>query len=70
MFFLSILLLYGIVLDFPGLLAQFRLGIGLWRTFKLRLALRTAEKVVHPFVFDGDMCLAAMDAFSADGVVE
>jgi hypothetical protein len=68
--FLSIVMLYGIVLDFPCFLAQFRLGKGLWRTFKLSLALWAAQKIVHTFVFDGDVGFAAVDAFAADGVFE
>jgi hypothetical protein len=68
--FLSIVLFYGIVLGFPCLLAQFRLGKGFWRALKLSLALWAAQKIVHTFVFDGDVGFAAIDAFAADGVFE
>jgi hypothetical protein len=68
--FLSIVLFYGIVLDFPCLLAHLRLGIGLWRTFKLSLALWTAQKIVHAFEFNGDVGFAAIHAPSADRVFE
>jgi len=68
--FLSIVLFYGIVLDLPCLLTQFGLGKGFWGTFKLSLALRTAQKIVHTFELDGDMGFAAIDAFSTDGIFE
>jgi hypothetical protein len=68
--FLSNVLFYGIVLDFPCLLAQFGLGKGFWRTLKLRLALRTAQEIIYAFEFNGDVSLAAIDAFAAYGVFE
>ena len=68
--FLSIVLLYRIVLNFPCLLAQFRLGKGFRGTLKLRLALRTAQEIIYTFELNGDVGLAAMDAFAADGVFE
>ena len=68
--FLSIVLFYGIVLDFPCLLAEFRPGIKLQVVFELCLTSRATQKVVHAINLNDHVRLVAIHAFAADGVFE
>ncbi len=55
---------------FHSLLAQFRLGVGLWPALEFRLAARAAQEVIHALILDHDMGLAAMDPPAAHRVFE
>jgi len=55
---------------FLCLLAQFGPGVKLEIVLELCLAARAANEVVHTFIFDYNVSLAAIDAFAAYRVFE